>query len=113
MVGEDLVAQAGAVNVDIDFGSGDALMTQHLLDGSQVGSALEQMGGKAVAQRVWADDLAHPSEFTQLFDDMENHLPGEHRASTVQEQDILAAPLGHLTGACLLQVEVNLLDGDW
>ena len=49
MVGEDLVAQAGAVNVNIDFGSGDALMTQHLLDGSQVGSALEQMSGKGVA----------------------------------------------------------------
>ena len=46
VVGEDFVAQAGAVDVDVDFGGGDALVAQHLLDGAQVGSALEQVGGE-------------------------------------------------------------------
>ena len=56
---QDFVAQAGAVDVDVYFGGGDALVAQHLLDGAQVGTALEQVGGKAVAQGVGTDDLAH------------------------------------------------------
>ena len=46
---QDFVAQAGAVDVDVDLGRGDALVAQHLLDGTQVGTALEQVGGEAVA----------------------------------------------------------------
>ena len=55
---EDFVAEAGAVDVDVDFGGSDAFVAQHLLDGTQVGSAFEQVGGKTVAQSVRADDLA-------------------------------------------------------
>ena len=109
---EDFVAQAGAVDVDVDLGCGDALVTQHLLDGAQVGTALEQVGGETVAQGVGADDLAHSGQFTQLLDDMENHLTRQHRAAAVQEQDVLAAALGNLTGTRLFQIQVDLLNGD-
>ena len=112
VVGEDFVAQAGAVDVDVDLGRGDALVAQHLLDGTQVGAALKQMGGKAVAQGVRADDLADACQFAQLLDDVENHLACQHCATAVQEQDVLAAALGDLVGARLLQIEFNLLDGD-
>ena len=71
VVGEDFVAQAGAVDVDIDFGRRDALMAQHLLDGTQVSTAFKQMGGKTVAQGVRADDLAHSGQLAQLLDDVE------------------------------------------
>ena len=112
MVLEDFVAQAGTVDVDVDLGRGDALVAQHLLDGAQVGTALEQVGGETVAQGVGTDDLAHSGQFTQLLDDMENHLARQHCAAAVQEQDVLAAPLGNLMGTRLLQVQVDLLDSD-
>ena len=109
---EDFVAQAGAVDVDVDLGRGDALVAQHLLDGTQVGTALEQVGGEAVAQGVRTDDLADTGQLAQLLDDVENHLTREHRSTTVQEQDVLATLLDHLAGTGLLQVEADLLDGD-
>ena len=112
MVGEDFVAQAGAVDVDVDFGGGDALVTEHLLNGTQVGAALEQVGRETVAQGVRADDFADACEFAQLLDNMENHLTCEHGPTTVQKQDILAAPLGNLMGPRLFQVEADLLDSD-
>ena len=58
---EDLVTQAAAVDVDIDLGGSDALVAQHLLDGTQVGSTFEQMGRKTVSQGVGTDDLADAS----------------------------------------------------
>ena len=49
---QDFVAQAGAVDVDVDLGRGDALVAQHLLDGTQVGTALEQVRSARVALAV-------------------------------------------------------------
>ena len=112
VVGKDFVAQARAVDVDVDLGGGDALVPQHLLDGAQVGTTLEQMGGKTVAQGVRTDDLADARQLTQLLDDVKYHLAREHGTTTVEEQDVLAAFLGHLVGTGLLQIEVNLFDGD-
>lgn len=43
---EDFVAQARVVEVEVDFGGGDAFVAQHLLDGAQVGAAFEQGGGE-------------------------------------------------------------------
>ena len=70
------------------------------------------MCGKAVSQRVWTDDLAHASQLAQLFDDVENHLSCQHRASPVQEQDVLAAALHCLAATGLLQVQIDLVDGE-
>lgn len=46
VVAENLLAQAGAVDVYINFGGGDVFMPEHLLYRTQVGAALEQVGGK-------------------------------------------------------------------
>ena len=46
VVSEDFLAEGTAVDVHIDFGGGDALVTQHLLNGAQVCPTLEQMGSK-------------------------------------------------------------------
>lgn len=46
VVCEDFLAEGTAVDVHIDFGGSDALVTQHLLNGAQVCPTLEQMGSK-------------------------------------------------------------------
>ena len=46
VVREDFVAQGAGVQVPVELGGGDALVAEHLLDGAQVGAALEQMGGE-------------------------------------------------------------------
>ena len=41
VVEEDFFAQARAVDVDVDFGGGNAFVTEHLLYGTKVGSAFK------------------------------------------------------------------------
>ena len=51
---QNFFTQASAVDVDVDFGGGDTFVSEHLLNGAQVGTPFEQVGGKRVAQGVWA-----------------------------------------------------------
>ena len=48
MVFQDFLAQMAAVQMHVDFGGADVFVAEHGLDGAEVGSALEQMGGKGV-----------------------------------------------------------------
>lgn len=48
MVTQDFIAKMRIVEVEIDFGCGDALMPEHLLYGTEICSAFEQMGGERV-----------------------------------------------------------------
>ena len=41
VVGQDLFAKLGAVDVCVDLGRGDIGMTEHISDGEQVSSAFE------------------------------------------------------------------------
>lgn len=52
MIGEDFLAQMGFVKVEIKFGGRYALMTEHLLYGSQIGSSFEQMSRKRMTESV-------------------------------------------------------------
>ena len=54
---QNLFAEEALIQVGIDFRRRDALVPQHHLYGSQVGAALQQVGGKGVAEGVWTDLL--------------------------------------------------------
>ena len=47
------------VDVGVNLCSADTLMTEHFLDGSKVGSALEECRGERVAQGVGTDVLLY------------------------------------------------------
>ena len=47
--------QLGGVNVRIALCGAEPRVPQEFLDGAQVGTALQEMCGEGVAQRVWAD----------------------------------------------------------
>ena len=48
---------AAVEDVGVDHGGRDILVAQELLDGADVVAVLEQVGGEAVAKRVWGDGL--------------------------------------------------------
>lgn len=73
MVLHDFVAQAGGVGVEINLCGADRLMAQHGLDGAEVGAALQQRGGKRMAEGVGTHRLMDPRFFHQLFQEMEHH----------------------------------------
>lgn len=49
--------QVIAIQVGINFRSGDGLMPEHLLHGTQIGTAFDQVSGKRMTKRVRADGL--------------------------------------------------------
>lgn len=69
MVLQDFLAQMAAVQMHVDFGGADVFVAEHGLDGAEVGSALEQMGGKAVAEGVGADVFGDAGLFCVFLDE--------------------------------------------
>ena len=69
---QNLISKKAAINVGIDFGSTNAFVPQHGLDGAQVGSALQQVGGKAVSEGVGRDYLLYARLFGVDLDIMEH-----------------------------------------
>ena len=60
---QNLIPKKAAINVGIDFGCTDAFVSQHGLNGAQIGSALQQVGGKAVSESVGRDGLLYARLF--------------------------------------------------
>jgi len=91
--------------VGVDFGSGQAFMSEQFLDGLQVGIVVEHCCGERVPEHVWAVALLCRDHRQVLFDDAANSCR-RHAASSpfVQEE----ACVGHavLSGKVVAQVEV-------
>ena len=88
---ENLLSEGAAVDVYIYFGGGDALVAEHLLNGAQVRPALEQMGGKGVAQCVGTDGFLYAGFCGETFYHDEYHGAGEACSSAVEEHIVLFA----------------------
>ena len=88
MVAHQRIAQQLIGDMRVDFRRAHACVTEHLLDSQQIGTAFQQMGGKAVAEGVWADGLGDAVFLSQVLDNQEDHLPCEARASAVEENRV-------------------------
>ena len=106
MVPDNLLAKTSAVNMSIYFGGGDALVPEHCLYHAQIGTTLEQVGGKGVAERVRADIFLYPDRRDKLFYEMEYH---DARQGLLQpladEHEILIA---RLYGYAVTVAEIGL-----
>ena len=71
---EDAALPFAGVDVGVDFGGDYALVSEHLLDGPQVGSVLDQMCGEGVAEGVGRYLLGDAGLFALAFDHQEYHL---------------------------------------
>lgn len=96
VVEEDFLAEAGVVDVDVDFGCGDAFVAEHLLDSSQVGSPFEQMCGEGVAQGMGRYGFAYACGFGKPANHDEHHLTGQRAATAAEKHDVACLGfLGH------------------
>ena len=64
------------VDMCINLGSRYLLMSQHLLDGPQVGTAFQQMGRKRMSERMRTDIFMNTRHLRLLLDNMKNHDTG-------------------------------------
>lgn len=93
MIRQNLFAQHLTVDFGVDFGSRYLLMSEHHLDGSQIGSALEQMGGKRMTEGMGRDLLLDARLLTVTLDDIEHHDTRQLPAEAVEEDIILKSAL--------------------
>lgn len=93
------------------LGGDDALVTEHLLDGTEAGATFQEVGGKGVTEGVGRDGLGDACSLCQLLDDSEDHHTGELGTAAVQKEIIFVMRFDdHLVAA--LQPETYLLDRD-
>lgn len=102
-------AQEFAVEMGIDFGGGDAFVSQHFLYGAQVGAALYQVGGERMAETMGRYDFADTGFLHQVFDHQENHDPRKPRTSLIEEQYIFRPGLDRLVHAYLVFIKPDML----
>ena len=94
----DRLPQTLSAQVSVYLRSGYALVPQHLLHGTQIGTMLHQLGGKTVAQRMRTDTLSDTSGSNSFLQEYKHHLPAEVCTAAVQEQVVLLPRLrGNMT----------------
>src|SRR5690606_21633344 len=79
------------VQMSVNFGSGNAFVPKHHLDGTKVGSVFQQMCSKRMSESMRTDFFANSGFFGQLFDDGKNHHSRKFFSSSVQEKIIFKA----------------------
>ena len=86
---QNLLSEVALVDVHIDFGCADIFVSEHGLDGSQVGPSLQELRGKTVAEGVWADVLLDSRLLGILFNIYEERYPAEVFASPKRDEDVV------------------------
>ena len=84
-----LFAQRGHVHVRIYLRSGYVFVSEHLLDGSQAGSSLQQGCGEGVAQGVWRDRLLDARVACRVLYHYQYHGAREVCSAAVEEHILL------------------------
>ena len=88
---DDFTTQSASVDMGINLGRTDTFMSQHALNGAEIGASFQQVGGERMAESMWTDILGEPDGFAQHFDDVENHDSGDV-LSTFTDEYIIFIP---------------------
>ena len=99
------------VEMGINLGGCDAFVSEHLLDGAQVGAAFYQVGGKGVAEGMRGDVLGDPRQADQVFEEQEDHHAGELAAAAVEEEDVFIPGFYRLMGPDLVGIDADIFCG--
>ena len=98
---EYLLAQSCGVDVRIDFSGANTFVSQHHLNGAEVGPTLEQFGGERVTKGVRRNGFLDAGRLGLAFQQDENHGAGEMSATAIEKHIVL------FTGFYLHQIAVE------
>ena len=88
VVQKHFLSQGSHIDMGVYLCGTDMFVSKHALYGSQVGSSLEQRGGKRVAEGMGTDGFVDAILLGEFFHDKENHLACEACASAVEEDGV-------------------------
>lgn len=110
MMMKDFIAEGGRVNMGIDLCGAYRLMTEHGLNGTEVGTAFQKSSGKRMAERMRRDGFLNAGLLRVPLYHNKDHRARKMTASAVQEHIIFLAWLdGHV--ATNGKPQVQFLDG--
>ena len=66
----------------VDFSGCDRLVSQHTLDGTEVGTSFQQVGCERMAEGVWTDIFGDAGFLCQRFNQVKNHDAGNAISSS-------------------------------
>ena len=110
MVHEYLFTKVGGVNVCVYLGGGDGFVTEHSLDGTQIGTSFEQGGSKGVAECVGGNFFLYTCFLHEVFDHEEHHDSGEGFAATFADEDIVLVFGRDVDVAAFGKIELEFVD---
>lgn len=92
MMLQDLFAQVLTVDMGVDLCGGDTLMAKHGLNGAEVGTSLQQVRGKGVAEGMRGNVLGDTCQFSQLLDTDEEGDAAQFRTPAYGHEHIILMP---------------------
>ena len=110
MMLDNFTSESVPVDMCIDFSGGDRFMSQHALDGPQIGAAFQQMGGEGVAERMRTDILGDAGFFRQLLSMMKHHDAGEMVTPSLPKIQIILVILLYFPQVAVCKPILYLLD---
>ena len=88
MIAENSLTKVIYIDVGVYLGRCDGLVSQHLLNQSQVGTVLQQVGSKRMTEGMGADILLNTGFSGQALDDGEDHGSSELATVVIDKNDI-------------------------
>ena len=93
MMLDDFTSEHIPINMCVNLGSSDTFVSQHALNGSQIGTSLQKVRREGMAEGVRTDIFSTSGCFGQNFDDMEHHYSGNVLAPLADEHEIFVSRL--------------------
>ena len=88
MIAENGLSKVIDIDMRVDLGRCNGLVSQHLLNQAQVGTVLQQVRRKRMTKSVRADILLNTGFRGEAFDDGEDHRAGELTTVVIDKNDI-------------------------
>src|SRR5688572_26271490 len=104
------VLQILPIHVRIDLGRSNVCVSEHFLNGSEIGAAFEQVRSKRMAERVWCDPFLQARSINVFAQDLPHTHACEWTTLGIQEHAAIAVGAGNAWTE-LTQVHVDGTDG--
>lgn len=112
MMFNDLTPQHIPVDMGINFGCCDGLVSQHTLYGTQVRASFQQVGSEGMTEGVRADIFGDTGFLRQLLYQVKNHDAGD-TVSPAGKEYIIFKSLLYFTNITVEQPVFYFFDGTW
>lgn len=103
----NLILEESVVKVRVNLRCGDLGVTKHFLNRPQIGTALNQVGGKTVPERMRTDIFANPRRNHASLQHGEGHLTRHFASLTPQEQNVFVAFQRDDVGPVVAQIVID------